>query len=509
MTPVPSYQVQQFLNWLQEHQVQIDDIASLQHEQLLYWAKQFLSEQWDRNFFKEDKDNLLIFILQIFQNCPMIKETSVIRQMKHFTQCGRCLNHLEIPKTYKIHSLYSLHPLLEDFLYFFNKKPLSREIDNFFADRKSQSKILQFHVFIKKFGSQIFEEFSQYIKSVDRQLIEDYISSDRNNYSFRDDDIRGIEERTKLLDLNETLEQAANRLVITTIERDQKPKLIDIKLIDIKINVESVTTLNKVKNYPEFLEFMEWLKKNYRNNPINQATSPKKIKEIVTQFCQELNYDNAQQFSKEVINWLLPTFIHKVVNLLLIEIYPQPEKSMINLGLSKFIERYETIHFHGIFLFGKNNNFSAFVKHHRRDLHHLTDEYMDIYYSKYDIEKHNATAYQRRKQFRNLDVVISHIPAFIIWKDSLTNSQIISLEGLSHQQIFDVVKHITSGIEQKKSLDEVSKIGRDKVESYLNHVAVVNYYNVGQAAAVGSNAIACDTVFNQLFDKTDNQEGLP
>jgi len=68
--------------------------------------------------------------------------------------------------------------------------------------------------------------------------------------------------------------------------------------MDIKINVESVTTLDKVKNYPEFLEFLEWLKKNYRNNPINQATSHKKIKEIVTQFCQELNYDNVQQFSK-------------------------------------------------------------------------------------------------------------------------------------------------------------------------------------------------------------------
>ena len=103
MSLVPSYQVQQFLNWLQEHQVQIDDIASIQHEQLLYWAKQFLSEQWDRNFFKEDKDNLLIFILQIFQNCPMMEASVIRRQMKHFTQCGRCLNYLKRPKRYKIH----------------------------------------------------------------------------------------------------------------------------------------------------------------------------------------------------------------------------------------------------------------------------------------------------------------------------------------------------------------------------------------------------------------------
>jgi hypothetical protein len=119
MTPVPSYQVQQFLNWLQEHQIQIDDVASIQHEQLLYWAKQFLSEQWNRNFFKEDKDNLLIAILEIFQNCPMIKEVSVIAQMEHFTQCGLCFNYLE---RHKRHSLYSLHPLLDEFLNYLNKK---------------------------------------------------------------------------------------------------------------------------------------------------------------------------------------------------------------------------------------------------------------------------------------------------------------------------------------------------------------------------------------------------
>ena len=107
-----------------------------------------------------------------------------------------------------IHSLYSLHPLLEEFLNFLNKKELYREIDNFFADRESKSNILQFRVFIKRFGSQIFEEFSQYIKSVDQQLIEDYISINRNNYRFRDDG-RGIGERTKILGLNEDLDESA------------------------------------------------------------------------------------------------------------------------------------------------------------------------------------------------------------------------------------------------------------------------------------------------------------
>lgn len=412
MSFASSYQNQQFFNWLQEHQVQIDDIASIQHEQLLYWAKQFLSEQWDRNFFKEDKDNLLIFILQI-----------------------------------------------ENFLNYLNKKELSREIDNFFADRESKLNRFLFRVFIDNLGSQIFEEFSQYIESVDRQL-----------------------------------DESANRLVITCKEPE-------------KANVQ----VNTVENFPQFLEFIEWLKKDYRNISIDQNTNHTTIKLIVIDFCQELDYDNVQHFSGEVMNWLSPSWrkkFHDKLRLLQLEdCLRMKDMNAINQTLSKFIERYETIHFHSIFLFGQNNNLSAFIKHHGRDLDYLTDEYMDIYYSVDDTKKHNVTAYQRRKQFRNLDIKISHIPAFIIWKDSLTNSQVISLEGLSHQQIFDVIKHITSGIEQKKSLDEVSKIGKDQVESYLNHVTVINY-NVKQAGAVGSNAIASDTVFNQLFKKIDNEEDL-
>lgn len=488
---VPSIQVQQFCNWLQEHQVEINDNSFIPAKRLLYLAKQFLSE-----------DNLLIFILQIFQDCPLIKEPSVIEEMKYFTQCVLCFNYIE---RYKIHSLYSLPPLLVDFLTYLNKKQLSREIDReiykFFAECELESDRFQFRIFINRFGSQVFEEFLQYIKSLDRRLIEDYISSDRNNYRFIDDDIRGIEEDTKILGINEDLYEAAARLASASIKIE--------RIISLHLNVAPKKSIRTKFQYSaQFFEFIAWLKETYNNNLTNLATSQKEIKEIVTQFCQELNYDNVQEFSKEVINGLLPTFIGKVINILLIEIIPERNKSIITLGLSKFLERYERIHFHSLFLFGENNNLSEFVKNYGRDLHDLTDDYMDIYYSHDDFKKHNATAYQRRKQFRNLDVGISHIPAFIIWKDSLTKSQVISLEGLSHQQMFDVVKHITSGIEQKKSLDEVSKIGRDKVESYLNHVAVVNY-NVGQAAAVGSNAIASDTVFNQLFDKTDNQEGLP
>jgi hypothetical protein len=189
--------------------------------------------------------------------------------------------------------------------------------------------------------------------------------------------------------------------------------------------------------------------------------------------------------------------------MLQVEIIPEKRKSFINIPFVKFIERYENIHFHGIFIFGENNNISEFVKNYGRDLHDLTDDYIDIYYTQNDLKNH-VTGYQRRKQFRNLDIQISHIPAFTIWKNSLTNSQIISFEGLSHEQMFNVVKHIASGIAQKKSLDEVAEIAKDQVKLYLNHSSVINNYHVGQAGAVGQNALAPYNIFNQNVENEED-----
>ena len=504
MLYVPSYQVKKFFDWLRNRKFQINNPPSIQNDQLLYYAKQFLHEYWERGFVKEGKDNPLLFILQVFQSCPMIKEASVIEQMDHFTNCGRCLRFIRISEHLKIgypQKLYSLHPLLEDFLNYLNAKEFFREI-NFFDIQRSTSNHTRnnyFYDVIDRIGSQLFREFSQYIESVDQSLIEDYLLTYRSNHRISDDERRDNQgRRTKPLGVNEDLEEAANRLV-ASIVRDDSSYLALQQIV------------NSIKNFPQLLEFIEWLKKNHEDRILNQATSGREVKAMVTQFCRDLKYDNIQEFSGEIINCLSHTFIHKILNIFRIEIITKNRKPFVELPLPEFRERYESINFHGIFLFGENNNLSKFVKNHGRDLHDLTDCYIDIYYSQDDL-KHYITGYQRRKQFRNLDIELSHIPAFIIWKDSLTNSQIISLEGLSHHQIFDVVKHITNGIEQKKSLNKVYEIATKQVESYLNPTSVIynggkfminngDTYNVEQAGAVGKYARSDNNTFFQSKEK--------
>jgi hypothetical protein len=432
----------------------------------------------------------------------MISETSVVEQMQHFSSCGRCLSYIKRRKE-NLKNLYirdDLHPFLQNFFNYLNQRELSQEISSYCS--KEDRFVLQggrsFHYFIRRFGDQLFSEFQTYLEFVDSSLVEDYIQSCRNDYRVSDHERENDQSRTKPLDVYGNLEEEAIRLVLT-IEQDRGHTA-----------ALSLVIANNIKNFPEFLEFLEWLKKNYSSYQVDQNTSREEIEEIVTHFCEELGYDNTQEFLKEIINWLSPTWIHKLFNLLSMEMIPEKRASFIELSsFLKFRERYETILFHGVFLFGQNDSFSEFVKNNGRDLHDLTDDHIDIYYSQADL-KDDITGYQRRRQFKNIDIQSSHIPAFIIWKNSLTNYQIFSFEGLSHQQMFEVVKHITNAIEQKKSLDEIYEIGMDKIEKCLQgHSTVTNNYNQnidnkgelvmnhgdhyevsGQAGAVGRNATA-------------------
>lgn len=283
-----------------------------------------------------------------------------------------------------------------------------------------------------------------------------------------------------------------------------------------KVNIDSIIpflflsgvafcVVTRKKFLPQSLEFIEWLNNNHRGYTLNQGTSQKEVFSLVNQFCQDLHYTNFSEFSKEIISWLSPTLAHKITDALLTEIIPESRKNSINPDFSEFIQRHKNIRFHGVFLFGENDNFSDFIKNHGRDLHDLTDDYIDIHYSKDDLNN-RMTGYKNRKQFRSLDVEMSGIPAFVIWETSLTNNRSIFLEGLSHHQIFDVIKHIASAIEQKKSLDELASIGRDRVELFRDHSRPI--YNIGQVGAVGPNARSDNNTFTQNIQNTDNTENL-
>jgi hypothetical protein len=107
-------------------------------------------------------------------------------------------------------------------------------------------------------------------------------------------------------------------------------------------------------------------------------------------------------------------------------------------------------------LFLSAGDFPKFVKTYWEDLNHLTGDYIDIYYSDDDVER-KISAYETKNEFRSLRVLPMALPALVIWQDSLKDACVVSLERLSHDDIFDLMKLIVQKIQLGNSLLEIHR----------------------------------------------------
>ena len=325
-------------------------------------------------------------------------------------------------------------------------------------------------------------------------LAEKYVDQRRGFFYERerywDDDER---YRQPLGDHNESLRDAARRLVDTlfhTIEYDDISKENTITIITLfKQCLKQNPDSSKLK---QIISFLEWLDKNYDGKiDINKTIPSVKLNKIVTDFCQQLNYPNPQEFYQTIQK------LQKgdVDSEWLVYLFPFLKKNKVsknrNLSLRYLLGRYRSVKFNGIFLFEKNDNFPKFINDYWEDLHYLTGNYMDIYYSFNDL-KEPISGYQiNLNEFRNLDVKLTDIPAFMFWSGEIKNNETIPLYQLSHGDIFQIIKHIVQGIKDDKSIQQIAIIAKEESKkrqnSLLPHAHRAIIINGGEKIVMISN----------------------
>ena len=357
-------------------------------------------------------------------------------------------------------------------------------------------------------------------------LAEHFVQGNRHLYWNRNNS--GWEPNTISIDNREDIEQSARRLISTLlriIKRSELPQKNSIEILDL-INIIGYHK-SCSQELRQCKEFLEWI---YRKYPlIIKGDIPKyKINELAIKFCTELGY-NERQFQDTIVK--LRTGDVKKGWLIALNKWLNPlkyfnTKDMYKLGeylvVKELLNRYNLVGFHGMFLFTCNDNLPKFINDYWEDLHYLTGNYMNIYYT-YDDLKSKVSGYQYiGRDLRSLDVKLTHIPAFIIWSKSLKNNRTIPLGNLSHKYIFKLIQIIVQGIKEGKSLNEVAYIGLKWAKSDRSHqlktnalvinggerIIMVNngdnYEVSGQAGAVGRNATAYQNTFTQVRQECEN-----
>ena len=449
MIPVPYYQVVEFLNWLNEQDRALEEIGGAKREVLKQLALEYLRSG------ARGKTLTLSYVLQIFQTCPMIGERDVRKQMAHFVQCGRCLYYIR--ERYRQYPEWvALHPFLERFLQFCQQREWAEVLESRVHDfdrvrmRDAPEHIDRlFREYIHRVGPVLMRAFEEYYENADPALIRDYETHRGDWIDFPRRPARPSVEGTIPLGAHENLEQAAARLVGSLYW------LLEGQFYHVEPPVlRMLAAMNLLSaNVVQGIEFLSWLQEKHPELDLLGNVPDQQVKELALTFCEEKGYPNANSFSQEVLKWLHGEIENLVLQQLREMEATARRRNRRGVAVSP-LSRYQTIPYHGMFLFLSAGDFPGFIKKYWEDLNYLTADWLDIYYSLEDLQR-RVSGYEVSEQLRSVRLEPMSLPALLLWQQSLSDCCVIPLERLSHDDIFDLMKFVVQKIAKEMDLEDI------------------------------------------------------
>ncbi len=202
-------------------------------------------------------------------------------------------------------------------------------------------------------------------------------------------------------------------------------------------------------------DFLEWLIKT-KGEPIDIRKMPLSVFEkLAERFQFECNKSNKDREK------LIRTFKQKdliVVSEKLLAILPiKIAKRAKDLGY--IIERYQdkSIPFKCFImpLQVDSKEYKDLIENHWDDLHYLSGDYLDIYYTDVDYGKSGYEIMNRMNFIP--DKLKTKAPVIVIWDIELSKAQGIDISRLNNADIFEVIRGIVNSIQNKYELDKIVK----------------------------------------------------
>lgn len=523
MQPLPSYQLIPFLDWLHQRKFSTRR-ASLQ--QLDRLALEFL---------RSGGRNGLADIMTVFQTCPVLSEPTVEAQMDHFSGCGRCIDmlHDERFEDRPAESFFrqraandqNLHPLLSGFVERMTGTDLAAAADwnspHHLSRRERPPSFRQ--IIRNEVGFDLRREFMEYlseVRIVNPGLIEDYESwhsGPNRGFPPRPDAEPSLKNQTIDIGDNESLRSFAQQLSASA-QIAIEDGFYDEEMAQDSHFAHMVAAIGdgSADNAAQILEFLNWL---HQRAP--ELTPPgniphQELESLAQSFCESSGYANGLTFSREAQRWLSGGGSRSITRRIA-RILGKNKDRNNKAGAPNPLDRYTAIRFHGLFMFLSSGDFPRFINDHWRDLHHLTGDDIDIYYSQSDLTQ-RTSGYEIANHFRSLQLRVDSLPALLLWEDQIEASRTLSLSNLDHIGIVEVMKTVVQAIRDGGTLERVTECGSSRAKQLsrgsdkgptvehhgllvIGNGGVVTHetHNISGSTigAVGSHAVAHDNVFFQ------------
>lgn len=235
------------------------------------------------------------------------------------------------------------------------------------------------------------------------------------------------------------------------------------------------------------IEFFEWIEEN-RIDPVEIIKMPKeKFEEMVNAFARERNRRN----SKNLVEKLYSAFQMDILS-----------KQYIRYSNSNIVKC--------LFLqLGANKTFPNFIHNYWDDLHFLSKDYLDIFYSESELWK---SGYIVKEYIHKLHVPETAIPCLVLWRETIEEALYIELFDLEENEVFQIIQLIVEMLKNNYDLETVcreTKNMADKKRAEKRHTHITNVSVTQTAENVYGNMVGNatnSTITSVHISKNDDKE---
>lgn len=258
------------------------------------------------------------------------------------------------------------------------------------------------------------------------------------------------------------------------VQNERKWALQYINRLDLDLHIES--------------DFLEWLIKT-NGEPIDIRKMPLSVFEkIADKFKIDCNKSNKDR------DKLIKSFKQKdliVLSEKLLTVLPiKTARRAKDLGY--IIERYQdkNIPYKCLImpLQADSKEYVDLIEKRWEDIHYLSGNYLDIYYSAVDYGK---SGYEIMNQINFIpDRLKAKVPVIVIWNTDLNNAQGIDINRLNNADIFDVIRTIVNSIKNKNSLSKIVEEANQMTKKLREEHRAINYNTINNNGTITGNVAA-------------------
>lgn len=148
--------------------------------------------------------------------------------------------------------------------------------------------------------------------------------------------------------------------------------------------------------------------------------------------------------------------------------------------------------------------FRRLVTKHWKDLNDLSADYLDIYYC---FENYGKSGYDLMEQLHYLpEKVHAKLPCIVLWKENMDEALCVSIDGLSVEDVYYLIREIVDLIIQRKTLDEIIEGAKDMSNERRNKERPITDYNLSADGATGVNQAVVTGGGNIVSQRTSQNE---